>query len=176
METFRWREVAEVVGVAAIVASLIFVGLQLQQDEEIAIVETRGSITASKMNLAEIVKGNGSIWRKGLDGEDLTEAEHIEFLAMFEAVESHYFTMFIRWGRLNVIDPEEAAREFAYAVFTHPGLQQARVAKTEYLRVQNQILGANDDLSPFDSSVETYLRDLNSGSLPVEPQKSYVFW
>ena len=148
MVTARWRGIAELVGIAAIVASLIFVGLQLQQDEEIAIVETRSSITASKMNLAEIVKGNGSIWQRGLDGEQLTVAEEIEFLALYEAVESHYFTLFIRWGRLNVIAPEEAARDFAYAVFTHPGLLRAREAKSECLRIQNKILGADDGSNP----------------------------
>jgi hypothetical protein len=41
METFmqssRWRNIAEAVGIAAIVASLIFVGLQMKQSHEIAL-------------------------------------------------------------------------------------------------------------------------------------------
>jgi len=35
----KWKEIAELVGMAAIVASLIFVGYQLKQDHEIAIAE-----------------------------------------------------------------------------------------------------------------------------------------
>jgi len=35
----NWKEIAELVGMAAIVASLIFVGYQLKQDREIAIAE-----------------------------------------------------------------------------------------------------------------------------------------
>jgi len=37
MKKSNWKEIAELVGIAAIVASLIFVGLQLQQTQAIAI-------------------------------------------------------------------------------------------------------------------------------------------
>jgi hypothetical protein len=37
MKSMSWKDVAEFVGIAAIVASLLFVGLQLKQSQEIAI-------------------------------------------------------------------------------------------------------------------------------------------
>ena len=37
MPSRNWREIAELIGIGAIVASLIFVGLQLQQSQEIAV-------------------------------------------------------------------------------------------------------------------------------------------
>lgn len=37
MKRFNWRDFTEITGIAAIVGSLIFVGLQLQQSQEIAI-------------------------------------------------------------------------------------------------------------------------------------------
>ncbi len=37
MSSSNWREIAELIGIGAIVASLIFVGLQLQQSQEIAV-------------------------------------------------------------------------------------------------------------------------------------------
>ena len=39
MKSAHWREVAELLGIAAIVASLIFVGLELQQSRRIAIAD-----------------------------------------------------------------------------------------------------------------------------------------
>lgn len=39
MKELKWRDVGEMVGLAAIVASLIFVGLQMKQSQEIAIAE-----------------------------------------------------------------------------------------------------------------------------------------
>ena len=37
MKNTNWKDIAELLGIAAIVASLIFVGLQMRQDQEIAI-------------------------------------------------------------------------------------------------------------------------------------------
>jgi len=37
MKRFNWRDLTEIVGFVAIVASLIFVGMQLMQSQEIAI-------------------------------------------------------------------------------------------------------------------------------------------
>ena len=37
MDFSRWKEIAELVGLAAIIASLVFVGLQLKQSQEIAL-------------------------------------------------------------------------------------------------------------------------------------------
>ena len=36
MKTGNWKDSAELVGIAAIVASLIFVGIQLRQEQRIA--------------------------------------------------------------------------------------------------------------------------------------------
>ena len=46
----NWRDIAEIIGVAAIVASLIFVGLQLKQSQEIALAT---SFQARTTTLAE---------------------------------------------------------------------------------------------------------------------------
>ena len=37
-----WKSIAEFVGIVAIVASLIFVGLQLRQEQEVAQIESLG--------------------------------------------------------------------------------------------------------------------------------------
>ena len=37
MKSMNWKDVVEFVGIAAIVASLLFVGLQLKQSQEIAV-------------------------------------------------------------------------------------------------------------------------------------------
>jgi hypothetical protein len=39
LKSTNWKDIAELIGMTAIVASLIFVGYQLKQDREIAIAE-----------------------------------------------------------------------------------------------------------------------------------------
>ena len=75
MNSTNWKDIAELVGIASIVASLVFVGMQMRQDQEIAIVETRGDATAAMIGMADSLKGNGEIWKIGLHGSPLTDAE-----------------------------------------------------------------------------------------------------
>lgn len=56
MKTTSWKDIAELIGIAAIVASLIFVGLELQQNREIAIADARDETTAGfrELNFARM--------------------------------------------------------------------------------------------------------------------------
>ena len=89
----NWKEIAELVGIFAIVASLLFVGLQMRQEQQIAIVESRSSLTERNIALAELVNANAEVWRNGLDGAELSSDEQTEFDAMAEAVRIHYNTV-----------------------------------------------------------------------------------
>ena len=57
MQKTHWKDIAEVVGIAAIVASLVFVGLELRQSQEIAIAaqyqERSNSGTENLYNVLE---------------------------------------------------------------------------------------------------------------------------
>ena len=51
MKTTSWKDIAELIGIAAIVASLIFVGLQLKQSQEIAIANQYQAWAEASLNL-----------------------------------------------------------------------------------------------------------------------------
>ena len=88
----------ELVGVAAIVASLVFVGFQLRQDRELMTVATFGSVTESINSLSELVQNRSELWVRGLDGEELTDPENAIFMSMVSAVETHYINFLVRWS------------------------------------------------------------------------------
>ena len=50
MKSTNWKDIAELFGIAAIVASLIFVGLQMKQSHEIALAEIYQARTATVMD------------------------------------------------------------------------------------------------------------------------------
>ena len=56
MKSIGGKDIAECVGFTAIVASLIFVGLQLKQSQEIAIAETFLSILSSEIEATTGIK------------------------------------------------------------------------------------------------------------------------
>ena len=79
MQNLGWKSIAEALGIAAIVASLIFVGLQMRQSQEIAIAETYMSILSSEIEVRNAVSEHASLWKKANSGAALDEAEAVIF-------------------------------------------------------------------------------------------------
>ena len=77
----NWRQSAELVGIMAVVASLIFVGLQLKQSQEIAIAaqyHNRAALAVENFN-AELESGDLRFWGS-FSGLEVTKDRSIEDL------------------------------------------------------------------------------------------------
>jgi hypothetical protein len=176
MKSTNWKDVAELIGITAIVASLLFVGLQMRQEQEIAIADTYASTTESSGTLAILIESNSEIWRDGLDGAELTLSEELKFLAMVNAVETHYFNMFLRFRLLEINDPGVQSRDYAYAIYTHPGLRRAYLKKKEFNDAQGQAWNIPAANGPFRRNVDSYLDQLDKNSPAIQSSKDYIFW
>jgi len=178
MKSRDWKDIAELIGITAIVASLLFVGFQIQQDQNIAIVETRSAITESAQTIAGLVQNNSEIWRRGLDGEKLDADDEIAFMAMVRAVRTHYFNLDIRWERFGHRDSQEVARRYAYALYIHPGLRNAFARNTEFVKQRNQAfkIRAREVVDGFGDSIKSNLKQLDKDVPPIPSRKEYVFW
>ena len=77
---------------------------------------TRPSATQAIGNLAIMIGTAPDIWRRGLDGEELTSEDEIAFFGMVEAAESHIFNLYLRFDRLDINDPEILVRDYAYGL------------------------------------------------------------
>ena len=91
MPKASWKDIAELIGIAAIVASLIFVGLQMRQAQQIAIAETYQQETASTYARAELAAMNAPLVEKANRGEGLTEAEYFVLSEYATARWNHAF-------------------------------------------------------------------------------------
>jgi hypothetical protein len=75
MKSSNWKAVVESIGILAIVASLIFVGLQIQQERRVASSQvnmaTLETIVAIEMAMSE----HADVWVKARDMQNLSDAE-----------------------------------------------------------------------------------------------------
>ena len=95
MRSIYWKDVAEFVGIAAIVASLIFVGLQMKQSHEIALAAQYQARAETVMNLHQTLIEADKVpripaLREGLS-ESVTAADINEHLWLWIAMDNHYF-------------------------------------------------------------------------------------
>jgi hypothetical protein len=88
MKETNWKVVAELIGIAAIVASLLFVGLQMHLDRQVA--ESQGFMdsAAISVDLTQVLAEHNDVWIRGLMGEQLDRyEEHIFHINSFCASE-----------------------------------------------------------------------------------------
>ena len=86
MQSRNWKGIAEFVGIVAIVASLMFVGFQLQQDRQLAQVEALIANQAIEIELIMLIDEDRDIWLKGLRGEELSDLDELTFEALSNAL------------------------------------------------------------------------------------------
>jgi hypothetical protein len=77
MNTQKWKGIGELVGISAIVASLVFVGIQLKQDRDVARAEFTQASNASSAEVNAMIADHAGIWLKGRNDESLSDSEMI---------------------------------------------------------------------------------------------------
>jgi hypothetical protein len=122
MKFSNWRDFAELIGITAIVASLIFVGLQMQQAEVIARSDMNASILANRIEMHNAILEYPDIWERGNKGEELEDGEATIFARQVLILNDQaYFTVqqAIIWGQSDWAELDAA--EFAAYLHENPG-------------------------------------------------------
>jgi hypothetical protein len=178
MKATNWRTVAESIGITAIVISLVFVGVQLQQDRDLAQVSTFGSTTESANALSELVQNHSEVWVRGLIGEELTDAEMAIFVSIVRAVESRYMNFIVRWQASSheKFDPEVHARNFAYYIYMYPGLRKVVQDQAQIARYRTAALDKPAPDSPLYEMALPYLKLLDKTAPELPDNKTFIIW
>ena len=176
MDSARLNDWMQVVGFFALVASLIFVGLQIRQDQEIAIVEAVSHRFDNAEALANLVQANSAIWIKGLDGDELSTEEFAIFSAITKVVEEYYRQTYIRFQRIGPFPPEMAAQEYAYVLYHRPTLRRYFEARLDLWDSRNKVFNLDREDRQFLRIVGAMLEDLDSRGVPVAIDNLYVVW
>jgi hypothetical protein len=156
-----WKHIIELLGIVAIVASLIFVGFQLRQDREIAIAETFLSILSSEIDLQDTSSEHAELWEKANNGEELTDVEARIFQDLIVSFDKQAN---ISRAQLNRLGHTLAARDrvidFASFLYQNPGARLAWTSMWETRALHRQITGGHD--SPFPGEVRMHLEMLDA--------------
>ena len=96
MSNGKLREWLELVGIAAVVASLVFVGIEIRQSSRSALEESLNGGLANALAVEELVVENADVWLKGCRGEPLSDVEQMQFTHIYHGYEFMYFMMWMR--------------------------------------------------------------------------------
>ena len=86
MSKSNWKDTLELIGIAAIVASLVFVGLELQHGQRIAQADQQHQQIEREFLLTNLIADHANLIARMNNGEDLDEEELILADLVFSAV------------------------------------------------------------------------------------------
>ena len=100
----------------------------------------------------------------------------MKFLAMVKAVSFYFSNVHIRWTQIGPIPAQVASRRYAYALYTYPGLREARSLLLGELKAGGVVLEGAFTSSGFEREADQFLAEYDQAKPPMPPNKSYVFW
>jgi len=127
----------QVIGLFGVLGGLVFVGLQLKFDRNVAMAAAVDAGSEWNVDWSELVTENTDVWLKGLKGEQLSEEEAIQFAVIANTWQMRQFANFNRTLH-TLVDgqPERWVRRFAIDVHRHPGLREYWRSHLERMRLE----------------------------------------
>ena len=135
MDSARLNDWLQIVGMLAIVASLLFVGLQIKQSQSIG----EGAQAVAWMEVAvsarEAIASHSDVWIKGCMGDEMSAADDAAFAQMFRAyTQAKYFGWLSAKQGIVDTDPNVQAYSYAASVHRYPGFGQMAASWREWSR------------------------------------------
>ena len=150
MKKLDWKSAAELVGIAAVVFSLVFVGLELRQTRLVARIDVMNSLLSSHIELSSAISQNAELWVQGATGRELSEAEAVVFEELVINVNNKAITEYLSEDLLgNTEEAESVMDDFAAVLHQNPGARRTWLAREENLNRYRRLLRPDVDLWSF---------------------------
>jgi len=164
MRKTSWKDVAELVGIAAIVGSLLFVGIQLRQDQAIAFAEINQSAVESYISIDVFIAEHAGVLVRSNAGEQLTDEEAKIINRIVHSLHIK-FRLESAMRKSMGSSGEMAARLFAMFLYNNPGANRVWLELSEDEEEQYSLLsGGSIYITDFRTEVLNALGKLKSAA------------
>ncbi len=124
----------QLVGMAAVVASLVFVGLQIKQSDEIAMVELLDNAAIRNLELSTLRANHADIWQKACLGDELSSSEKVVASSIYFSFISNNWNA---WVRTTVTGYGLAESDYftdvvAANIHRYPGLEKITLSYRDW--------------------------------------------
>ena len=176
MRSLNFKLAAELTGVLAIVGSLIFVGLQVQQEQRVAESAVFMSALEAKVGIDAAVAEHAEVWVKANNTSDLSEVESqvIESLVIMYRDRAFFESMATLTidGVGNPVDFSQASGptlSFAVLLHKNPGAQRIWFDLADREARYFERPGGTNVVDSFNEAVRTHLAAINQrlGDKPI---------
>jgi hypothetical protein len=120
----RWKTIAEFAGITGIIVSLVFVGLQLRQEQRVALAGHGINVAESFYEVLNGTIENAAVWMKGNAGVDeLSPAETVIYDALIR--KEFAFAFWTTYAAQQLGDTRAiGVHDFAWFLHENPGARR----------------------------------------------------
>lgn len=158
-----WKSIAEFVGILALVLSLIFVGLQMRQTNDVAFMELDTAMVGIMVDTADLVAANSDVWVNGNAGEELSTAESAVYEEILAAMNTRLVVEELHASQLGRTEIADLIRR-DWAAFLHqnPGARRVWLSREENLIEYRRLLAPDaEDFSSWRDAIQSDLAILD---------------
>ena len=134
MNSERLHDWLQFVGMAAIVVSLIFVGLQLRQSQDAAQADMSQSTVAVGVEISALMTEHSDLWLRACAGEELTPSERLVANSIYFRYVQDNFNSWARSGSTEIgfVNPSFFSDAFAANIYRYPGFKQMALSYRDW--------------------------------------------
>ena len=160
MNFFNLRSMTEILGAMAIVGSLVFVGMQLQQAQQIAMADADSVRGMMAIEFAALIGDHSDVWARGIAEQELNDADKVVFENLVIAKNDATYSNFDNSREIDGLDNAiNELHDFAYFLHQRPGARRLWIEREANLKKYRAVLDptSTEFVSPY---VDTILGDL----------------
>jgi len=147
MKKINWKETLELIGIFSILLSLLFIALQLRQEEKLIMSEMRAALVANQISVNTSIIDNAEIWAKGTQGQDLSLAELAAYERLVNNVNHYFFHVHKTFELLEPESKEQIISEFAGFLYDNPGAYQVWIDRERRLNFYRTTLDPDETVT-----------------------------
>ena len=147
MKSPDWKETAELIGLFAILASLIIVVMELQQQEKLLDLELRNSMVSSTVAVNEQIIDQADIWVRGNAGEDLNATEFEIYQHMFISFNDNFFQTYYIFQELYPEQKEQVLSQYAGFLSRNPGAYRVWIDRERQLNADRTAIDPEETIT-----------------------------
>jgi hypothetical protein len=157
----------QVLGILGVVASLIFVGVQVRQTQSIGEGESATNFIEAVAATRGLVAAHSDIWIRGCKGEELSDGERAEFAHLVRAYgQVQYFAWLATRNGILEMDGSEIVFAVAANIHRYPGFARMNESIRSWGNLGRY---SHDSLDVYASEVNAHVAELQK----TDPKPEY---
>ena len=158
----------QILGMLGIIASLIFVGVQVNQTQRIGEGEAATNYQQSLIAGRELLVNNADVWARGCKGEEMSVSDRVKFAQMYRTyTQVTFFGWLAARNGILEVDGAEAINAFAANLHRYPGF--ARMGNAWVGWAEEGLANESEVVTVFLSALRARLAELRE----IEPDPQF---